>query len=426
MVRARQDASQDVQQSRADALFGAVNTDVRECDAHGARTSCVATHGCEFTAKLLGGAEHEQLFQLHDAKVVLHARTARTRRRRDEALGPMGEQLARPTTGNPFVDVQLSAVLSTGTAAAVTVRGFYDGGGQYRARFMPPTTGSYTYATRSNVAALDGQTGSFDVVAPTPGNHGPVAATPNRTTLSYADGSPHHTIGTTVYGMFGGWGAATTNVTARTLESLRASPFNKVRVMAFPVGAPDSPADLLPYEPTGGTPGAPSDLTRFHLPFWRNVDEIVAALLELDVEADIILFNLYTGSYPKGLACMGGPNASTYDLAPDTLFLQYIIARLAAFRNVWWSMSNEWNQCACKWAGALDPSPCPEQRDFSDPGCGVGGSNSPASHTPVWDALFQIVRAEDHGAHLLSIHNNGYLCATPADSNRPCRLLRSD
>ena len=85
----------------------------------------------------------------------------------------------------------------------------------------------------------------------------------------------------------------------------------------------------------------------------------------------------YMADYPKGLKCLGGPNASNYDLAPDVLFIKYIVARFASFRNVWWSMSNEWNQCSCKWADAgIDP--CPNSKDYSDPGCGEDGLNSPA------------------------------------------------
>jgi hypothetical protein len=41
--------------------------------------------------------------------------------------------------------------------------------------------------------------------------------------------------------------------------------------------------------------------------------------------------------------------------------------------------------------------------------CGRGGSNTPAWHTPVWDALFQSVHNEDPSNHLLSIHNNAFL-----------------
>ena len=95
-------------------------------------------------------------------------------------------------------------------------------------------------------------------------------------------------------------------------------------------------------------------------------------------------------------------------MAPDTLFIKYIVARLASFRNVWWSMSNEWNQCTCKWAGAA-VNPCPSAKDYSDPGCGRGGSNSLAVDTPIWDNLFKLVDSEDPSHHLMSIHNNGFL-----------------
>jgi hypothetical protein len=73
-------------------------------------------------------------------------------------------------------------------------------------------------------------------------------------------------------------------------------------------------------------------------------------------------------------------------------------------------MSNEWSQCACKFAGAA-VDPCPGARDFSDPGCGPGGSNAPAWQTPIWDSLFRLLQDEDAagGGHLTSIHNNGYL-----------------
>lgn len=126
------------------------------------------------------------------------------------------------------------------------------------------------------------------------------------------------------------------------------------------------------------------------------------------MEAELILFG-NGPAYPASMACLGGTDPKAYNTSLDSLFLNYTVARLASFRNVWWSMANEWNQYLCKWAGASGPSPCPNQRDFSDPGCGVGGSNSPAYDTPVWDKLFQTVREEDPNRHLLSIHNNGYL-----------------
>ena len=331
---------------------------------------------------------------------------------------------------NPFVDVELTVELTMARPimpldpdpasasskshasrsnythpTSAHVRGFYDGGGTYTARFMPPARGTWSFRTHSNVATLDGQHGTFAVVAPRKGNHGPVVAKPNSTTFSYADGNAHHSVGTTVYGMFG----QTDNVTARTLESLRTAPFNKVRVFAFAVGDTTAPSQFLPYQRAKEDTGV--DLTRFNPVYWRNMEAVVQGLLDRHIQADVILFNLYMQSYPMGLACMGGVNASTYNLAMDTLFLKYIVARLASYRNVWWSMSNEWNQCVCKWAGAA-VNPCPNRTDYSDysdPGCGVDGSNSPAVDTPIWDQLFKTVQAEDPSGHLMSIHNNGYL-----------------
>ena len=320
-----------------------------------------------------------------------------------------GTWAATNVSGNAF-DVAFSVHLTPPralwaiAAPTVTVRGFFDGDDQFKARYMPPALGMWDYRTVSNETALDGQHGSFEVVEPrAKTNHGPVIVAPNSTTtLAFADGTPFHAVGTTVYGMFGG----DANLTSRTLASLRDSPFNKVRIMAFPSGA--GPPGMLPYEPLGGAAGAACDLTRFNIPFWRKIEGIVEALGEQGVQADIVLFNLYMQNYPAGLKCMGGPNASTYDMFPDTRFVRYIVARLASYRNVWWSLSNEWSQCSCKFADAA-VNPCPGVRDFSDPGCGPNGSNSPAWDTPIWDELFQHVSAEDPSGHLTSIHNNGYL-----------------
>ena len=82
-----------------------------------------------------------------------------------------------------------------------------------------------------------------------------------------------------------------------------------------------------------------TDPMKFNLEFWQRLDKTIAELLALGIEADVVLFNLYTPSWPAGLGCLGGTNASTYDVSNDAFFLKYIIARLASFRNVWWSMS---------------------------------------------------------------------------------------
>jgi len=196
---------------------------------------------------------------------------------------------------NPFTDVSLfvdfTTTAASRTVAVNAVRGFYDGGGTYRARFMPRASGGYAWRTRSNILALHNRTGRFDVVdAQRPQNRGPVvvAPGPNATTFEYADGTPFLLAGTTVYGLFGGWGSGSdpnSSTTARTLQTLRSTPFNKVRSMAFPVGNPAAHPDLLPYVPLANTTATTNgstaisnttvlDLTRFNPPFWRHLDGV--------------------------------------------------------------------------------------------------------------------------------------------------------
>lgn len=45
--------------------------------------------------------------------------------------------------------------------------GFYCGNGEYKVRFMPKSTGTWSYATKSEIAELDGQTGMFTCIEET-------------------------------------------------------------------------------------------------------------------------------------------------------------------------------------------------------------------------------------------------------------------
>jgi hypothetical protein len=120
-----------------------------------------------------------------------------------------------------------------------------------------------------------------------------------------------------VYGLSGGvWGGndGQPNKTAETLATLAASAFNKVRMMAYPVGSVGrGGATWLPYEMLNASTNV-TDPTRFNLAFWRRLDRTVAALLALGVQADIILFNVYDAAWPTGVACLGGAAPATYDL----------------------------------------------------------------------------------------------------------------
>ena len=202
-----------------------------------------------------------------------------------------------PSAGlNPFVDVELIVVLKPAGAAAgapVTVRGFYDGGGQYRARVMPPTAGGWIFATKSNVAELDGQRGAFTVRGAAARNHGPVVAKPGQTKFANANGTPFFAVATTVYGMF-------LNA-SETLESLKAAPFNKVRKLFA--------ANVSVYAKLQGNASL-VDPTRFNPDFFRGVEATLGAMGEIGVEAELSLF-MNGLPLPQSQGCLGGSDLAT-------------------------------------------------------------------------------------------------------------------
>lgn len=105
-----------------------------------------------------------------------------------ERWGLFEISLSGPKSGNPFVDVELTAEFRQGKHV-VNPRGFYDGDGTYRIRFMPEHPGDWVYRTKSNRPELDGQTGRFQCVEPSPDNHGPVQVWKTHH-FRYADGTP--------------------------------------------------------------------------------------------------------------------------------------------------------------------------------------------------------------------------------------------
>jgi hypothetical protein len=266
--------------------------------------------------------------------------------------------LPGPTAGNPFTDIELSADFALGDHEQ-TVAGFYDGEGVYRVRFMPDQTGHWRYTTRSNAPALDGRTGEFDVVAPSEGNHGPVRVH-NTYHFAYADGTPYKPLGTTCYA----WTNQPDELEEQTLRTLAGAPFNKLRMCVFPkrYAWNENEPPLYPFE---GTPPGQWDFARPNPAFFRHLEKRIVQLRGLGIEADVILFHPYDNGH-WGFDRMP-PEA-------DERYLRYVIARLSALRNVWWSLANEY--------------------DFMT-------EKRPAD----WDRFFEIVAAADPYHHLRSIHN---------------------
>ncbi|MFG2960953.1 DUF5060 domain-containing protein [Streptomyces sp. NPDC048291] len=286
--------------------------------------------------------------------------------------------LTGPNTGNPFLDVTVSArftLVEDSGVESVEASGFYDGDGTYRIRFMPHLQGEWRYETVSDVAELNGVTGGFACTAPSPANHGPVRVH-NTFHFAHADGTGYKPVGTTAYA----WTHQGDDMAERTLRTLSESPFNKIRMCVFPkhmVYNANEP-ELYPFE---GTAPGEWDFTRFDPAFFRNLEHRVGQLRDLGIEADVILFHPYDEGHWG------------FDRMPadaDDRYLRYVVARLAAYRNVWWSMANEFD---------LMTIPA------------IGGAKT----VEDFDRYFQTVRREDPYDHLRSNHNGIYLY----DHNKP-------
>jgi hypothetical protein len=175
-----------------------------------------------------------------------------------EQWGLFELELAGPSDGNPFLETEVSAEFTQG-AISVTVPGFYDGDGLYRVRFMPDRPGQWHFVTRSDRPALSGHNGSLVVVAPGPGNHGPVRVR-NTHHFAYADGTPYRPLGTTAYT----WTHRSSETEEQTLQSLANSPFNKIRMAVLPQ---DHGSEFMPplRFPFVGTPPRDWNTSRFNL-----------------------------------------------------------------------------------------------------------------------------------------------------------------
>ena len=227
--------------------------------------------------------------------------------------------LQGPSGGNPFIDVRLGAEFRQGERV-FKPEGFYDGDGVYRIRFMPDQPGVWSYVTKSNRRELNGKKGQFTCVKPSPGNHGPVRV--HKTWhLAYADGTPYFQVGTTCYA----WVHQGDAMEEQTLATLKEAPFNKMRMCVFPKSYSYNKNEPQSY-PFEGKPLTNWDYSRFNPAFFRHFEGRVADLRDLGIEADLILFHPYDR---WGYAKM--------DAKTDDRYLRYVVARLAAYRNVWWS-----------------------------------------------------------------------------------------
>ncbi len=226
-------------------------------------------------------------------------------------------------TDRPF-DVDFSACFTDAEGKKKKVSGFYDGEDCFVLRFLPEKHGIYHYRTQSTLHELNEHNGEF--LCEGIKGHGPVQ--PDGLYLKHADGTRHHSVGTTCYA----WIHQSEILQRETLEELSNGWFNKLRMCVFPKRYlyNETQPQLYPFE---GKPGS-FNYDRPNPSFFRHLDRCVEQLAELDIQADIILF------HPYDATDWGFSNMSKKQ---DLYYLRYVIARLGVYSNVWWSAANEYD-----------------------------------------------------------------------------------
>ncbi|WP_255513450.1 DUF5060 domain-containing protein [Homoserinibacter sp. GY 40078] len=274
-----------------------------------------------------------------------------------ERWGVAELELDGPDGTEPTTRAHLSAVFESG-ATRIEVPGFWDGANRYAVRFSPPEAGTWSYRTASDAAELDGIAGVFDAVGPSADNHGPVQVAAMYH-FAHADGTPYRPVGATVYN----WIHQPDALVAQTLDAVADAGFDKLRFLVFPQGG--AHVEYVPPRfPFARRDDGSWDVERPDPEFFRAVESAVRGLLERGIEADVILYHPYDGG-------QFGLDRLSED--EDAVYLDHLVARLAAYRNVWWSLANEYDQLER-----------PEER---------------------WDRVFQqLVRIDPYG-RLRSIHN---------------------
>ena len=260
---------------------------------------------------------------------------------------------------------------------------------------MPSFEEEYKFAVEANFTD-EKYEGGFTVTQASENNHGPVRVA-NTYHFAYEDGSPYYPIGTTCYV----WTHQKAELQEQTLETLKNSSFNKIRFCVFPKHYLYNLHEPLTY-PYEGTPCDSShlnednfsytpdfednkwDFKRFNPRHFQLIEKRIQDLMDLGIQADLILWHPYDR--------WGFSRMSRED---DDLYLNYVIARFAAYRNVWWSLANEYDLL-------------------------------PGKTLQDWERFASIICKKDPYNHLRSVHN----CRVLYDFSRPwvthCSVQRTD
>ena len=253
------------------------------------------------------------------------------------------------------------------------VKGFYDGSGIYKVRFLPEEAGICSYKISGTVSAA-----GTEECLPAENRHGKVKT--EGTHFIYEDGSAFYPFGTTVYAL----AHQDDKTVEQTLATLSKAPFNKIRMCVFPkhYDFNQNEPPYFAFEKKKECRGVPEtemmqtdvwDAAHPSFSFWHRFEDILKRISELGIETDLILFHPYDRW-----------GFSKLPMEDNLMYLDYLLRRLSAFPQIWWSLANEYDLM--------------EAREPED-----------------WVKFADFITENDSFHHLMSIHH----CLVPYDFSNP-------
>lgn len=258
-------------------------------------------------------------------------------------------QGAEPTGSQSVIDLRATF---TCLNSVKEVSGFYAGNGIYCVRYLPQNTGHVHWKVRG----LFSVEGEEECLPCEDGiHHGLVKA--EGTALKYEDGTSYRPFGTTVYAMM----HQSEEIIAQTIDTILKSPFDKVRTCMFPKHYifNENEPKMFAFEKKdeGGF-----DYHRPCFTFWDAFERMLQIFYDHRVEVDLVLFHPYDW--------WGFAQMTKEEYLP---YLTYLLARFAAYPNVWWSLANEYDAMS-------------------------------SFKKSDWDCIDQFISEKDAYGHMLSCH----------------------
>ncbi|MDI9430706.1 MAG: DUF4038 domain-containing protein [Planctomycetota bacterium] len=251
---------------------------------------------------------------------------------------------------NPFIDAFVEGYFGPAGEEPVKVDGFCDSadGGVYRIRFLPTRPGDHHYSVVYRQGAYEAShKGAF--MACDADRRGLIRVDAEHPWHFLWEGTGEHYFwnGTTTYWLLG-WDDETIRESIDRLARLKV---NRLRTAidgrvkngrawyenVYPTEKFSFLMNPWVAERPNSVENPGFDVTRFNLAHWRKIERMLRYAREKDMAISIIFYvdGARPGVDPFGKAGMGGEDEQRY--------YRYGVARLAAFSNVMWDVTNEYH-----------------------------------------------------------------------------------